>query len=147
MENWKKVGVGIGVMILKDGKILLGKRHTDPLKASSLLSGAGSWTMPGGKLNFGESFEECAYRETLEETGLKIKNPKVLCISNDKTKNAHFVTIGFIVTEFEGEVKVMEPEEITEWRWFNINNLPSPMFFPSKRIIENYINKKFYSQF
>lgn len=62
MEEKKKVGVGFGVMMLKDGKVLLGKRHEDPEKASSLLNGAGTWTMPGGKLHFGETFEEGAKR-------------------------------------------------------------------------------------
>ncbi|MCC7570047.1 NUDIX domain-containing protein [Candidatus Micrarchaeota archaeon] len=147
MDDWKRVGVGVGVMVIKEGKILLGKRHTDPLKASSLLSGQGSWTMPGGKLDFGESFKECACRETLEETGIKIKNPKIICVSNDKTKGAHFVTIGLLVEEFDGEPKVTEPNKITEWSWFDINNLPHPMFFPSEIVVKNYLNKQFYSDF
>jgi len=37
MEEKKKVGAGFGVLVLKDSKILLGKRHEDPVKASSLL--------------------------------------------------------------------------------------------------------------
>ncbi|MEI8090892.1 MAG: NUDIX domain-containing protein [bacterium] len=55
-------------MILRDGKVLLGQRHLDPEKASSLMHGEGTWTMPGGKTEYHESFEEMAYRETLEET-------------------------------------------------------------------------------
>jgi 8-oxo-dGTP diphosphatase len=67
------IGVGFGVMILNDNnEVLLGKRHGDSKKASSLLHGEGTWTMPGGKLHFGESFEEGAHREVLEETGIKI---------------------------------------------------------------------------
>ena len=42
MEDKKKVGVGIGVMVLKEGKVLLGKRHENPEKASSLIKGAGT---------------------------------------------------------------------------------------------------------
>lgn len=76
-----KPGVGFGVMILKEGKVLLGKRHEDPEKADSLLHGAGTWTMPGGKLHFKESFEEGAYREVLEETGIKIDPDKLKLIS------------------------------------------------------------------
>jgi len=48
--NNQKPGVGFGVMILKQGRILLGKRHSDPDKADSELHGEGTWTMPGGKL-------------------------------------------------------------------------------------------------
>jgi len=44
----KKPGVGFGVMILRNGQVLLGKRHDDPEKASSLLHGEGSWAMSGG---------------------------------------------------------------------------------------------------
>ncbi len=140
----KKVGVGFGVMILKDSKVLLGKLHEDPEKASSLLNGAGKWTMPGGKLHFGEAFEEGAKRETLEETGIRLNSVKVICINNDMVDDAHFVTIGLFSDDFEGEPRVMEPDEIIEWRWFDLHNLPSPIYFPSAKVLENYKNKKFY---
>ena len=145
MEEKKKIlGVGFGVMILKDNKILLGKRHEDPEKADSLLNGAGTWTMPGGKLDFGESFEEGAIRETLEETGIKIKDIEVICLHNNMVETAQFVTIGLFVKDFEGEPQVLEPDEITKWQWFNLDNLPNPMYFPSTKIIKNYKEKKFY---
>lgn len=143
-KNKQIKGTGVGVMILKNRKILLGKRHTDPKKADSALKGSGMWTMPGGKLEFQESFEEAAYRETLEETGIKIKNPKVICVNNEIVENAHFVTIGLLVTDFEGDTKVMEPDEITEWKWFRSHELPKNIYFPSKKILENYKAKKFY---
>ncbi|MFC1663957.1 NUDIX hydrolase [Patescibacteria group bacterium] len=141
----KKVGVGFGVMILKNNQILLGKRHDDPQKASSLLHGEGTWTMPGGKMHFGEDLIEGAKREVLEETGIKVNDLEIISLSNDIVKNAHFVTIGFLCTDFEGELKVMEPDEITEWRWFGFNDLPSPIFLPSKKIVKNYLAKKIYS--
>jgi 8-oxo-dGTP diphosphatase len=143
MEN-KKVGVGVGVMLFKDNKVLLGKRNTDPFKADSELKGEGSWTMPGGKLEFGESFEEAAMRETKEETGMTLNKVEVICINNDKIKDAHFITIGLFSNDFSGDPKVMEPDEITEWRWFALNELPSPVFFPSEKILDNFKNKAFY---
>ena len=140
MDKPKKVGVGFGVMILKDNKILLGKRHEDPNKADSELHGEGTWTMPGGKIDFGGAFEEAAAREVMEETSLKIDQDKIKFISlaNDRVSDAHFVTIGFLCEDFEGEVKVMEPDEITEWQWFPLDNLPSPLFFPSEKVLKNY---------
>jgi len=144
MEEKKKVGVGFGIMILKDGKVLLGKRHDDPEKASSLLNGAGTWTMPGGKLNFGETFEEGAKREASEETGILLNKVNVICVNQDITKTAHFITISLFSDAFSREPKVMEPDEITEWRWFDLNNLPSPIYFPSAKVLENYKQKKFY---
>jgi ADP-ribose pyrophosphatase/8-oxo-dGTP diphosphatase len=143
-EEKKKVGAGFGVLMLKEGKILLGQRHTDPDKADSALHGEGTWTMPGGKLEFGESFEEGAKREVLEETGIILNDVRVICVNNDKIESAHFVTIGLLSDDFLGDAKVMEPDEITEWRWFNLNNLPRNMFFPSVRVLENYIQNKFY---
>ena len=146
MEKDKKVGAGIGVMLVKERKLLLGLRHHDPNKADSELSGQGTWTMPGGKLEYGESFEQAAIREVAEETGIKLNNAKVICINNDKNENAHFVTIGLLSDDFEGEPKVMEPNEITEWKWFNLNKIPTPIFFPSKKILNNYKKKEFYIQ-
>lgn len=139
-------GVGIGIMIIKDGRVLLGKRHDDPKKADSALHGEGTWTMPGGKMVFGESFEDAAFREVLEETGMKINKDKmrIVSITNDIVKDAHFVTIGFLCEEFGGEPRVMEPDEIIEWKWFELNNLPSPLFFPSEKILKNFIDKVIY---
>ena len=137
-KNKKRVGAGVGIMILKDNKVLLGKRHDDPEKADSELSGEGTWTMPGGKIDFGDGIEGAAKREVFEETGIIIKNPNLFSITNDKTLKAHFITLGFLVTDFEGIPQVKEPDEITEWGWFDLNNLPSPIFPPSIKIIENY---------
>lgn len=140
----KKIGVGFGVMILKEGKVLLGKRHEDPDKASSLLEGAGTWTMPGGKLHFQESFENGAKREVMEETGIKLNKIKVICVNNDVVEGVHFVTIGLFSDDFEGEPQVMEPDEITKWDWFDLDCLPAPVYFPSKKVLENYMKKVFY---
>jgi len=139
-----KPGVGIGVMILKGNKVLLGKRHEDSEKASSLLKGEGTWTMPGGKLDFKETFEEGAKRETIEETGIELNSIKVICVNNDMVEDAHFITIGLFSDDFKGEAKVMEPDEITEWKWFDLDNLPKPIFFPSAKVLENYKKGKFY---
>ena len=139
-NNNQRPGVGIGVMVLKDNKVLLGKRHGDPKKADSELHGEGSWTMPGGKLHFKEELEECAKRELFEETGIEADKEKlkIISVTNDIVFDAHFVTIGFMCKEFKGEPKVMEPDEITQWKWFDFNNLPSPIFFPSKKILKKF---------
>lgn len=132
------------MILLKDNKILLGKRNEDPAKADSLLHGEGTWTLPGGKLDFKEDIQDCAYREVFEETRIRIKKDKlkIISITNDIVEDAHFVTLGFLCEDFEGEPKIMEPDEITEWKWFNLNNLPSPLFFPSEKAIKNFINKE-----
>ncbi len=116
MEN-KKIGAGVGVMLLKDGNVLLGKRPENPEKAKSELNGQGTWTIPGGKLHFQEDFEDAARREVEEETGIRLNKTKVVCVNNNKVKNAHFITISLLSNDFIGEPEVKEPDEITEWKW------------------------------
>ena len=140
----KRVGAGFGIILEKDGKILLGKRHPDPDKADSAFRSAGEWTLPGGKLEWGESFENGAIREVREETGIAIKNPQVISVHNCKNEHAHFVTVGLLTHEWSGEESVMEPNEITQWQWFDLKKLPEPIYFPSREVIENYLAKKFY---
>ncbi len=140
----KKIGAGVGIMLLRDGKVLLGKRHEDPEKARSELSGQGTWTMPDGKLQFQEDFEQAARREVEEETGIKLNKVRVFCVNNDKVEGAHFITIGLFSDDFVGEAEAKEPEEITEWRWFPMDELPSPLYFPSEEILKNYKENKFY---
>jgi len=143
----KTPGVGVGIMILNEkGEVLLGKRHDDPEKADSELHGEGTWTLPGGKLDFGEDLKHCAMREVTEETGMKTKTLELISVTNDTVHDAHFVTIGFLCRDFEGEPQTNEPDEITEWRWFPLNNLPKPIFPPSLKIIENYKNKRIYRE-
>lgn len=143
-EEKKRVGVGFGIMVVRGGKVLLGKRSEDPTKADTELHLEGTWTMPGGKLEYGESFEEGAARELKEETGMTLKKMRVMCVNNDMNEHAHFVTLGFLAKEYSGEPQVMEPEEITEWKWFPLNALPENMYFPSAKVIENYKKSAFY---
>jgi len=140
----QKPKVGVGVMILKDNKVLFGKRHDDPKKADSDLHGEGTWTMPGGKLDFKETLKDCAYREVLEETGIKIETDKikVISIADEIVEDNHYVTVGFLCENFQGEPSVMEPEEITEWRWYDLNELPEKIFPPSAKMIKTYLNNK-----
>ena len=144
VQEKKRVGAGLGVILERNGEILLGMRHPDPNKADSAFRSSGEWCLPGGKLEWGEAFEDGAVREVKEETGITIKDPQVISVHNCKNEYAHFMTVGMVTNEWEGEAKIMEPDEIVEWRWFNINNLPFPRYFPSFEVIENYLQNKFY---
>lgn len=141
----KRIGVGVGVLILNNrGKVLLGQRHENEQKPSGEFKAAGHWTMPGGKLDFCESFEEAALRETEEETGLKLTKAEVFCVNNEVTEDVHFVTIGLVGSGFSGEPQVCEPDKITVWDWFDPNDLPAPMYKPSEKLLKNYQKQKFY---
>ena len=87
--------VGLGVCIVKDNTVLLGKRKN--------AHGEGSWCFPGGHLEFGESYEECARRETFEEVGLSIKNLQLVTATNDifPREDKHYVTIYIFLKVFE----------------------------------------------
>jgi len=126
--------VGVGVLILNDGKVLLGKR-----KGSH---GFGCWSPPGGHLEFGESLEECALRELSEEAGVKVKNLRFLTATNDifKIEGKHYLTI-FMLSEFDfGEVKVLEPEKFECWGWFSWSKLPQPLFLPMENLLKQGFN-------
>ena len=122
--------VGIGVIIKKNKKILLGKR----LNAH----GEGTWSFPGGHLEFGESWEECTKREVLEETNLQITNIKFHAVTNDifKKENKHYITI-FMESDYSsGELQNMEPYKCEKWDWFTWDNLPEKLFLPIRNLIK-----------
>jgi ADP-ribose pyrophosphatase YjhB (NUDIX family) len=137
----KVTRAGMGIMVLdSDGRVLLGLRNDDAAKASSDLAGEGTWTMPGGKFEFGDGLFQGAARELKEETDLDLVAAKIASITNDiYGDKAHFVTLGFLATEWSGTVKAMEPEEIIRWEWFALDALPAKVFGPSMKVIENYL--------
>ena len=142
-ERLRVPRVGVGIMILNEkGEVLMGRRHDDPEKAGSQLHGEGTWTVPGGKLDFGEDLVKGAAREAYEETGLRTRNLEVMSIGNEVVPDAHFVTIGFLCRDFDGQPKAMEPDEITEWKWFPLDGLPDAVFLPTLKMINNYKNKR-----
>ena len=114
--------VGVGVLVEREGKILLGLR-----KGSH---GALTWAPPGGHLEFAENVEECAKRELLEETGLRA----VSCTLGSWVENVmengkkHYITLFVIVNQFEGEIQLLEPDKCEGWHWFSWNELPQPLF-------------------
>lgn len=125
--------VGVSVIIKRDGKVLIGKR-----KASH---GTGTWAFPGGHLEYGESWEDCAKREVAEEVGIAIRNVQFAAVTNDifQKEEKHYITI-FVTCDYEsGEVKVMEPEKCEEWLWMSWEKLPGTLFLP----IENLLLQEF----
>ena len=99
-----KPGLGVGVLVLKDNKVLLGLRNPDKVKASSELQGQGTWTMPGGKVEWMETLDEAAKRELEEETSLIANELEIFSVSDDIKGEAHYVTIGFVAKDYIGEV-------------------------------------------
>jgi 8-oxo-dGTP diphosphatase len=132
--------VGTGVMIWKDGKILLAKRKNS--------FGVGEYSVPGGHLEYMESFEECVRREVKEECGLEIENIKFVYVGNSSAyAPKHFVTVGFSADWVSGEPQTLEPDKCEEWGWYSLTNLPRPMFAFSTMLIDCYkTGKNFYDK-
>ena len=127
----KKPKVGIGIMIIKDRKVLLGKRRGS--------HGEGEYAFPGGHLEYMESFEDCAKRETKEECGIEITNIRFQFLSNvTKYAPKHYVHIGLIADWKSGEPKVLEPEKCESWDWHGIDKLPEPLFEMCRQGIHCY---------
>jgi 8-oxo-dGTP diphosphatase len=131
--------VGVGVFILKDGKLLLGQRK------GSVGHGDGEYCGPGGHLEFGETIEECAIRETREEAGIEIENVRFLCVSNILAwEGKHYIDFGVIADWKSGEPRVLEPDVRSNWKWCDVDNLPTPLFANEPYYVEAYKTGKTY---
>jgi 8-oxo-dGTP diphosphatase len=137
MEN-KRPNVGIGILILKEGKVLLGKRKN--------AHGAGQYCFPGGHLEYMESFEQCARREIEEECGLKVTNLRFNIVANERhpLDQKHVAHIGLVADWESGEVVVREPDKCESWDWYDMDDLPSPLFGMTALGIEGYKSGKNY---
>ncbi len=123
--------VGVGVMVLRDGKLLLGQRRNT--------HGDGEWALIGGKLDHGESIEECCRREIREESGMEIQNVRFGSLMNSiKYPPKHFLAIGMVADWKSGEPQIFPEEKISEWGWFEFDKLPQPMFLDSLGVINGY---------
>lgn len=88
------------------------------------------WAPPGGHLEFGETVEECAKRELLEETGLIATSTRLgPWVENmmDSGKK-HYITLLVFVDAFEGTPALLEPDKCAGWEWFTWDALPEPLF-------------------
>ena len=93
-----------------------------------------------------EGLEDCARREVEEETWIKTGRLELMSVNNDMADDAHFVTIGLLCRDFEGEPRVNEPDEITEWKWFPLGALPEPLFPPAVKMLNNYKSKRVFGE-
>lgn len=130
MDELMRPKVGVGLLIIKDGSILLGQRKSS--------HGEGEFGGPGGHLEQNESFEECILRELSEEAGdeIKVKNLGFLCVTNMmKYPPKHYVDIGMVAEWDGGDPIVMEPHKLVSWNWYPIDALPEKLF----GCMENYL--------
>jgi 8-oxo-dGTP diphosphatase len=134
------VRVGIGVFVFKDGKFLMQQRHG--------AHGAGTWSVPGGHLEFGESFEDTARREVMEETGLEITNVRFGAVTNDTfvDEGKHYVTVWMLSDWQSGAEHITEPDKCLAQEWHTFDDLPSPLFLPWEQLLQSEFIEKIKQQ-
>lgn len=125
-----QVRVGVGIMVVRDGQVLLGKRLGS--------HGAGEYAWPGGHLEFGETIEECIAREIEEETGLTVHPVRPVALSNVIKYDRHYIDIQYLVEYVSGSPEVREPDKVESWDWYPLDALPQPLFAFAQRGLAGY---------
>ena len=121
--------VGIGCIVFKDGKILLGKRTSS--------HGAQEYGWPGGGMEYLESFAGAVHREVFEEAGIEIQNLRFVSLVNLRQyAPKHYVDLCFMADWKSGEPRVCEPDKMVEWAWYPLEQLPEPLFQGSKEALQ-----------
>ena len=125
----EKPQVGTATIITRDDKVLLMKRKGP--------HGQGTWSTPGGHLDFGETLEGCAARETKEEVGLDVFDVRFRTITNDifETEGKHYITI-WMDARSSGEPYLAADEEAEEIGWYAWDALPDPLFLPLENLVK-----------
>jgi 8-oxo-dGTP diphosphatase len=123
------VHVGVATLITRGERVLLLRRKN--------VHGAGTWSTPGGHLEHGESIEDCAIRETLEETGLVAMGVHFIALTNDvfDENNRHYLTVWMRGAAEVGEPILAAPYESDAIDWFAWDSLPEPLFLPFIHLI------------
>jgi 8-oxo-dGTP diphosphatase len=126
--------VGVAAIIIRNDQVLLIKRKN--------VHCAGSWSTPGGHLDFGETPEQCAIRETREEVGIEIEDMRFVAVTNDyfEANEKHYISLWMAGSYISGEPKITADYEVAKLGWFGWDALPSPLFIP----FENFVNQRSY---
>jgi 8-oxo-dGTP diphosphatase len=116
--------VGVGIVVRRDRELLLVRR------AGS--HGSGTWSTPGGHLDFGEDPAVCGAREAKEETGVGIGPVRFVGVTNDvfEEEGKHYVTLWFEAEHAAGEAEPLAQNELDAVGWFHEDDLPEPLFPP-----------------
>ena len=130
------IGVGCGAFITKD------KGHSLLLVKRTKAPDAGYWSIPGGAVEFGETFEQAVIREIREETGLHIEIKELLSLTDHISEDrlTHWVTPQYCAHIVGGTLQNLEPDKHDALEWFDINNLPDQLTMPTLNALRRYID-------
>jgi len=128
--------VGVGVVFVREDRVFLAKRQG--------AHGEDTWASAGGHLEWGETLEQCARREAMEELGVTVGGLQFLCISNIIAYDRHYVDVEFLGDIGDQEPQLAEPEAFSESGWFHLDDLPEPIFEAARYALESYRNGRTY---
>jgi 8-oxo-dGTP diphosphatase len=130
--------IGVGAIIVEDGRVLLVKRGHEPL--------TGEWSIPGGVLELGETVREGVAREALEETGLTVEPFELLGVFDrvvrdlDERTLYHYVLVDFLCQRVSGEL--CAAGDADEARWFSAEELAKlPLAKDTADVIQSALSK------
>lgn len=130
----KKPTIAIDIIIQDSkGRILLGK-----LSEKWRDQGKYLWGLPGREISFGENLKSCAERNLLDELGLKLTAGKIICVNSNFGHGNHFITVG-ILAKIDGTLINKHPDDWLEWKWFNLNEIPTELFPSAERTLKSFI--------
>lgn len=132
----KKPGLNVDVLVMREGKVLLGL-FSDKWK----MNGKKYWGVPGRDIQFEESFGDAAKRYVRDEIGCTIERYLVLAINANYAMDNHFVGVG-VWAEIVGTPVNSKPEDWDKWEWFDLNDLPDNLFPPAKNLIQSFKQKR-----
>lgn len=121
--------VGVGVVFLRQGRVFLAKRQGS--------HGEATWASAGGHLEQGETLEECARREALEELGVTVGSVQFLCVSNIIAYGKHYLDVEFLGDIGDQEPVLVEPEAFSQSGWFALDALPQPLFQAARYALDS----------
>lgn len=133
MQEKPRPKIGVNVFVIQSNKLLLGKRIGK--------TGYGTWGLPGGHFELGESLIGAAKRELEEETSLISNELEFLHLVNDPREDSHYVHFSFLAKQWQGKPVVTEPDKFAEWKWFAFKALPEEIFIGHQKLIPAFLNK------
>jgi UDPglucose 6-dehydrogenase len=131
---WINPALAVNLIVADKGKILLVKRKIEPFK--------GSWSLPGGFVEYGETVEDAARREVKEECALSIRLSEIVGVYSNPNRHPwkHVISICYAAKKIRKHTRAILEEE--EAKFFKINNLPKELAFDHANMIKDYARQK-----